>query len=370
MNWVAIVASGMFVLVGGFMNFTFASTLGTDALTTRCWQALSVGATLYTVVGVSLAVEQWREGDRPRAIAAGAVLALALAYDWSAAYGFSARQHSETSIVTAEKARAHSEAKDALQLAQANFEPYRDAPDVAVAQREDANTRADLDAIDRAPGVMDRLGPCREPRSAGAREMCARRPAAVEAAQRASTELARAQAKARLLAEIEKAQTKLAANPPTPSADPRADLFGARLIELLPVALLMGGSLFGFFAAGRPQKRNEPPGNPKLEMSSTGNPSPAAPSAQQSSPVQPRRRAKPGADKLARKLREIQADATSYGLSTDGQGWIRGSQRAFAGAAGISTQSTLNRAIHEAAAAGLIEVDTTGKDTAIRVIKT
>lgn len=364
MNWVAVFASGMFVLVGGFMNFTFASTLGTDALTTRCWQALSVGATLYTVVGVSLAVEQWRENDRPRAIAASAVLALALAYDWSAAYGFSARQHSETAIITAEKARAHRDAKEALQLAQTSFEPYRDAPDVEVAQREDANARADLDAIDRAPGVVDRLGPCREPRSAGAREMCARRPAAVEAAQRASTELARAQAKARLLAEIEKAQTKLTANPPTPPADPRADLFGARLIELLPVALLMGGSLFGFFAAGKPQKRSPAP-DQKLEIRATDN----SEQTPNQAPV-PRKRAKPGADKLARKLREIQADATSYGLVTDGQGWIRGSQRAFAGAAGLATQSSLNRAIHDAAAAGLIEVDTTGKDTAIRVIKT
>lgn len=394
MNWIAVGAAGLFVLVGGFMNFTFASTLGSDELTTRCWQALSVGATLYTVVGVSLSVEQWRAGDRPRAISAGLVLVLALAYDWSAAYGFSARQHATTEISAAEKERAHKDAKDALQLAQANFEPYRAAPDVAVAQAAEMTAKAALEAIDAAPGVMDRLGPCRDPRSAGARDLCGRRPAAFEAAQRASTELARAQAKARLWSEVEAAQRKLSSNPPAPPADPRAALLGTRLMELLPVALLMGGSLFGFFAAARPtQKPHAPTGNSPVSQLATSNPSPDPPSAVpghpsaavpgQSSAAVPAghpsaavpgqspsaARVKPGADKLAKALRAIEADATSYGLTVDSEKWIRGTQRAIASAAGIRSTSTLNRSLHDAAAAGLVEIDTSGKDTAIRVIK-
>lgn len=364
MKWLAFTATGVFAIVGGTMNVLFARTLGSDVLTTYCWCALSIGATLYTVSGADIIARAWQQRHRARALAASAILLLSLSYDVLAAYGFAATQLSRTSHEADRTIRVYRDAEAAVRRAQADLEPYLSAPDLDVARAAEQTIVDEIAGLDRIPGITTKAGLCVRPATSGAIKACPRRLELADALRTASTTRARAEAKARLSSVLSAAQARLSATSAPRPRDPRAAVLGGLATELLPVALLTLGALLGFFAAsaGAPQPLTPAAPEPAAKPIRPSVPLPIPAAA-----LTPSRPAKPGAEKLALTLAGLSAHATPpAGILIDAAGWIHGSQRALAHAAGFKTISGFHRVLHDAAAAGDVELDINGRRTAVR----
>jgi hypothetical protein len=372
-NIARFVAALLFLAVGGTMNFMFASTLGTDDVSRLVWQLLSVSASLYTLLGFDLIDENWPK-HRGRAYAAAVLLLCSLAYDGLSAYGFATRQTSVTSGATGEETRRRQDAERDVAAAERNLAPYENAPDQDVAQRDVRSIQLELEEIDAIPGIKINGVPCgNAPGRKVMIEHCPRRLDAAARLRGAEGALARAEAKTKWTAKLAGARAALNRIPPPAPADARTLLLGPALVEWLPVALLMVGTLFGFYVIPPADQQRAARPRWKLTAWLMRRPAPAAvsppvthapavPSAQAKT-----RRAQRGSEKIAQRLSEIDKTSLPEGVTATHDGWIAGPQRTLAAAAGIPSTTLFHRLLHDAHAAGELDLDTSSKVTRIRV---
>lgn len=327
---------GLFITVSITMNTLFAWSLGANEIVSWCWVALGVGAALFAGLGPDLVRVNIQRRAYDRALAAGMLLLIALAYDGLSAYGFAVREHHAAQDKARNGALPRVEALRRRDTAQAALRPYADAPDAA-SQSEIVQGLARLvDA--RKCTWAEKPQPVKE---------------ACEKLSTAETNLARAKARERLAVELEEAERALARIPEPPPADARADTFGENVVAWLPVALLQLGTLLGAFAAWVPHKAK-----------------PVKASTPPAADMEPVREAldlgpSPSVVKLAAAL-AAQPGPPPPGLRVDQAGWIRGTQRDIAKAAKVPL-ATVNRELRAAVASGALEVDTSNNQTAFRI---
>ncbi len=316
----------LFAGVGGFMNWHYASTLGSTDETRLCWQAVAIGSALWTALAPGLIAKAIRQREWMRGAAASLLLVPTLLYDVCAAYGFAAREHALIEAKVNTPQRKHAAAQQALERAKLDLQPYITAPELGEAQ-------ATLDAIkDRLPA------PCAKARSDYHRALC-------EKLTRADKELAQAEAKQRLNNALQKAQYLVeATRPPPAAADQRAAILGEAVVQWLPVILLTLGAFLGVFAVPSATVRR--------------------PARKQEESLQPETVDIAG-DPLAA-LRAIAAnpDQLPPGVIIDQRGRLCGTQRALAQAVGRPT-TAINRALKAAERVKAVKLDKSGRATAI-----
>jgi hypothetical protein len=386
-GWAAVL---LFVVVGGTMNVMFAGTLGTNDLQVWIWRAASLGATLFTMAGVPIFVRACRERNYHRAAATCIILALSLTYDILAAYGFAATQHTITSFTAHTTERQYEDARAAVDRIQKDLEPYASAPDLQAAKQTETALKQDLATLDKLPGVLTPHGPCYKPATKAAIANCPHREELAIQLRKATAARIAAEAKDRLTRDLDLATAHLNNTPAPRPADPRAQVLGSWLTEWLPVALLTLGALLGLYVVGSSAEQPRAvPGTPKAALKRHESDPVAALKRHESGPIaaQPRprsaapppepvrasaparqSRAKPGTEKLIETIARLTADtASAPDLYVDAAGWLRGSQRALARHAGYKTLSGFHRMLHDAAADGLLDLDTTGPGTAVKL---
>lgn len=383
MNAFAYTPALIFLTVGGLMNLTFAASLGTDPFTVRCWQALSVGATIYTALGCTLVLRAYRAQEYARLLAALTIMLLSLAYDVAAAYGFARGQHSaiETQVSDAQRTRAQLETKVAS--ATRDLEPYKDASDPEALRSEIRALESEIASIDRLPGVLIKGVPCgAAPNGQTSASHCPRRADLQRRLTETRTNLARGEAKLRLQLALSLAQRELSSSPRS-TTDPRTDLFGKDLIDWLPVALITLGAMLGFVAV-TPSKPSSPaPVSPVPEQPAPEHPSPELPlspvtdetDTEPPSEVVPAlstppslKRVRPGSGRLAERLSELTAtDDLPEGIKRDAHGWLTGTQRNLAQATGYRHASVFNRLLQDALATDEVELEKRANCTAVRI---
>lgn len=378
----------LFLFVGGVMNFTFAGTLGTDPLSIKCWQIISVAATILTATSFDVIQENYRAGEKGRCAAACCILALSVSYDGWAAYGFASQQHAETTHAVDEDKRNRKAADQKVTNAERDLAPYLSAGDVTVAQQAVALARQTLEEIDNLPGIKVNGIPCgNAPGRKIIIEQCPRRQEIAQQLRNLESDLSRADAKVRLTNELAKAMFERDRLPPPAPVDPRTELLGDWLVEVLPVALLMIGSLCGFYAIPpsdplrRPERQKSwfwkrqkqaetavstvtPISTPQSRISLS------EPIVRPSATTKGKRNRRGHtivAQRLAEKLSELESSPLPEGISSHPNGWIKGPQRKLASAVGMSNVTLFHRLLHDAVEAGEVELDTSGNITAVRV---
>jgi hypothetical protein len=319
MERLAYLPAVLFLALAGWGNVLFARTLSTDVALQRFWIMVAIASTLWTVCGLSVVSSQWRAGNRTRSATAAALLGLALGYDALAAYGLSRAELDTARGTVAEQQRRIDAAEAPLRDAREALSGLRGAlsVDQAQARQRAARTKADKAAAEVA--------------------------------------LADAREKVRLEALLPKLEaTRNALQLPQPR-DARADVLPAELVAWGPVVLVTLGALLGLYSLEAPirvapvslVKAPEHAAEPPISSPVANDDAPAA------VPLSPE----------AAALVALAADPPAP-LAADGAGWVRASQRALARMLGTNP-TRCSRAIRDAEAAGVLEVDTTD-GTAIR----
>lgn len=339
-----------FVGVSGWFNYLFSIQLGNPA-----WIVVGLAAAGYAALGLDLMRVCWRRRARMKAFAAFLLWLPATTYDGIAAYGFATREQASAAQQRTLEQQPQLKAQRDVAEAESALQPYADAP----------NAEAANDAV----AALERIVPdarCRQARMLDLdRDACARLTEARLAA-------ARATAKARLRIELAEARQALAAAPLPPLLDKRAELFGPEVLAWLPVVLLQAGTILGVFAATVPfetpeypttkekwrwrLKRRAPTPSTEPQPRSLLRPGPAA-----GGPLLPRK-------SIVALLTSLGPDSAPRppGITVDASGWIRGGQRRLAAAAGMPL-TRFNREAKAAQRQGLVEMDTSGNETAIRL---
>lgn len=343
--WLKYAPATLLVSAVAATNLQFAWTLGDTTAARAIFVAYSVAATLGTALGPHFAADNWNAGRRLRAACALLCFAMSITYDVYSTKGFAARERTIASDTTGELKRRRAAADDDVKRLTADLAAYANAPDSDVAKSEADNLQSQLDEIDKQPGVSNNDAPCVRVSSDRLRELCAKRAKIAPAALTAKTAVARAAAKQRIEFELASAQRALTTLPlPNPSDD-------RSVREWLPVGLALAAALSVFAV---PPKAAEPaPERPCA-------PVPAEPG------VPRRRRNQAGKAAVAAKIAELSSNPAK-GLVVDRDGFLRGSQRNLARAAGYgSNVSGFNRDLRAAADEGELELETGAGGTAVR----
>jgi hypothetical protein len=358
------ISSALVVLVAGATNLSFALTLGAELPAKLIVLGLSLATAFGTATGPHFVHQHCRNRNWAGALAALAWFACCLAWDGWSAYGFTARQHTLARDAAADAGRRRQDAAADVQRAEAEFARYADAPAAEVAKTQLDGLTAELDAVERTPGIAYKGVPCARPNDDELRELCARRAALITARASAQNITARSEAKDRAEYNLATARRALNHMPVAEPVDPRARILGDWAVEWLPVVLLTIGAALSFFAVPP-----SPAEGRTAPAPAEGPPVPDPALAPVSGQRRPRRKGVAGSARVefAQRIAALLIQPRG-GLFVDTEGWMRGSQRRLAAAAGYSTNTTrFNRDLHEAAAAGLVEVDTTGNGTGIRL---
>ena len=298
MLFLSLIPATMFLGLAGYANVLFAVSLSSDVHAQRFWIGVAIASTLYTVTGLSTFARQWPV-NRPRAIAAGSLLLLALGYDALAAYGLSRAEQARAELLASNAARSLSESVQLVTSAEQDVARYANAPTIAEA----------LAAETRARNT-------REHKEAAAMLVLARE-------------------RARLAGVLEDARrARDAKNLLAPDA--RAELLPPALVAWMPVVLVTLGALVGLFSVERPRVPAAPPR-----------------AIEQAPPVvEPVKEAEDASAALLGLYR-----SPPKPLRVDEAGWLRGTQREMAAQLGVKP-SRLNRLLHQAAKDKAIALDT------------
>lgn len=336
----------VFAYVSARMNLKAADTFGSDAFTRECFWWLGLAAAAYAGLGLELARLCFKRGAPSKGCAALAFLVLAATYDAMAAYSFSSHELATVEQTRADAERKKAKAKTAVDSARTALAPYLEAPELGAA----GGKLKAAEAVANEPR-------CRLTRISDEEKL------RCDTLSTARLAFADAGAKVRLAAELKAAEALYEDVPYAPPAEARARDFGPWLVQWLPVVLLQVGSLLGAYAAFLP---------------SSAKPAPPAPAPEAAAP--PLRPGKPEAlaaivpahqptagDVAAAIAGLIHNPATCpKGVTVDRHGWLAGPQRPLAALLNVPV-SRFNRELRAAAAAGALELDTSGSVTRIRL---
>lgn len=328
-----------FVLISGWFNYLFSSTLGSGT-TWYAWVILGGFVAVYAALGLDLMRQAWKRGSPAKALAAFVLWVPCVGYDGVAAYGFATHEQSAAVLRLEEASKPLAKARADVARAREALKPYEHALDeTAAAEAVGALEKQTTDTRCRLPKLHE-----------SERDACT-------SLTKARLVLSQAAAKARLMAALIAAEQDLANAPVPPPADKRADILGHEIVAWLPVVLLQLGTILGVFAAtipSKPKPTNERPKMPKSIPPSLQGVSAAVSAKREQTVVE-----------LIASLSQ-RPDDMPTGLRVDDDGWIRGGQRRFAAAASIPL-TRFNRDAKTAWRKGLIEMKTDGNETAVRL---
>lgn len=342
----------VFAYVSARMNLKAADAFGSDAFTRECFWWLGLAAAAYAGLGLELARLCFKRGAPSKGYAALAFLALAATYDGTAAYSFSSHELASTELTRTDLDRKKGKAKKAVDAARAALAPYLNAPELGAA----------AGALKAAEAVAN------EPRCKLTR-ISDEEKTRCDTLTNARKAHADAGAKVRLAAELKSAEEAYEATPYPPPEEARARDFGAWFVQWLPVVLLQVGSLLGAYAAFLPAaaKPAPPPAHetappPALIGASSFRANSAG--KVEAAPAPQHVPTGDVAATVARLIRDPQQ--CPKGVTVDRNGWLAGPQRSLAAVVGAPL-SRFNREVRAAAAAGALELDTSGKVTRMRL---
>jgi hypothetical protein len=347
----------LFLGVGTAMNLSFAWTMaGSSNYARAVYVAISLGTAFLIAFMPGVIHENHRKGSRRGVAVATALFLAGLGYDSYTALMFSKQQLSASKTTASESSRLRSAAEATVKRATNSLKTYEAAPDATVAKSEAGALKAQIQVIDRVPGVVWKGVPCTRQRDAEVVRYCEQRGIVEAELQAANIRVAQAEAKARLQLELETAQRQLNSLPTTIS-DPRTELFAEGVAEWLPVVLLVLGAM-SLLAVPPEGSKFDATGQPSDQQASEAPPASNAP--------QRRAKGQKGRAAVAARLTEL-AESPPKGIVIDRDGHIRGSQRILARSLGYgSNVGRFNRDLHEAVEAGDVQLDTSN-GTAIRV---
>lgn len=351
--WWKFIPAAIFVGAVASTNVRYALTLGDDWSACAIFVAYSVAATLGTALGPHYAADNWNSCRRLACMAALVWFAGSLTYDVYSTKGFAAREHLVAEGTTTEAKRKHDTAQAEVDRLKKDLTSYASAGDATVAKTEADSLQAQLNEIDQQPGVIYNDAPCVRSSSDRLRELCSKRAGIAAALAKAHTATATAAAKLRISRDLAKAERLLDANPPPKPSDSRA----AAAVEWLPIGLALMAAVSVFAVPAAQTSAPAPPALPSRSGQAADQPSAAAPR---------RRRNQAGKAAVAAAITQLSSNPVK-GLVVDRNGFIRGSQRSFARAAGYGTNvAGFNRDLRAAADEGELELETGAGGTAVR----
>lgn len=321
-----------------YANFIYAWDLGADPALRALWVGIAVCSAGWTACGLSATCRQWEAGAYGRATGAAVLLLASLAFDALAGYDLSYREI---------KHKAEAERQDTGARTELNAEIARLASALARPVPELAEAKASYESASAVVSLDD----CRAVTMPNKykTETADRIRDACERLTDARLLLAAATARPAIAQRLAAAQKQLKELGPVASGDARTRLLPAETIAWLPVVLVLLGAVLGPWVA------------------ESAAPAPAAKPVTPPA-AEPTHKAAPDCAAVVAAL--VKADASGQAPSNverDSAGRLVASQRVLAAMAGVGL-SRLNRELQNAAAAGLIEVDTSGAKTAIRVL--